>query len=210
MTRAGLLSNSHKVLLGTALFMLLFGKHLGMELEILIFILTPIVYMLDLDANKYVIHYSLPISIKRRLHILYALNIISSFFAVSVVHITYYLEGTNRSIVISLFIFLMNVIGCDLYYYLFCSQEFKKDVLDIDKKQASYQGAVGAIIGVSIAIRMRVGTQSPLEQFILRLGRVGGSILIVCMALFAIWWTWKSRYTFERVIRKGKRGKNIN
>lgn len=205
MAKAGLISSSHKMLLGTVLFMLMFGRYLGVELEILIFILTPIGYMLDLDANKYVINYSLPISIKRRLYILYGMNIVGSLLAVSIVHVTCYLEGISRSGVISIFIFLVNIIGCDLYYYLFCSQEFKKDVLDADKKQASYQGIIGGSIGISIAVRMRAGLQSPLEQFIVSLGRVGSSIFIVCMMIFTLWWTRKSIYTFERVIRNGRR-----
>jgi len=199
--KAGLLHASHSVIIGVAIFMFLFGKYLGLGLEVLIFILTPMGYMLDLDTNKYVMNYSLPISMKRRLHLLYGFTIISSFLSVSMVNLRFYLEGISRSLTISILIFLLNIIGCNLYYALFCSQEFKKDVLDMDSKQAAYQAIIGGIIGISIAVRFRVRLQITLEQFIESLGSIPCYILIGGLLIFTIWWTRKSMQLLERVVR---------
>ena len=57
LAKAGLLRVSHQMIIISSLVMFVFGIYLGGSLEVLIFILTPIGYMLDMDANKYVINY---------------------------------------------------------------------------------------------------------------------------------------------------------
>ena len=57
LAKAGLLRASHQMIIISSLVMFVFGIYLGGSLEVLIFILTPIGYMLDMDANKYVINY---------------------------------------------------------------------------------------------------------------------------------------------------------
>lgn len=199
--QAGLLNISHQIMIGTAIFMFLFGKYIGVELEILIFILTPIGFMLDFDANKYVINYSMPINIKRRLHMLHYLTIANSFIAVTMVSLRYYLGGQSRSLVITLFVFMLDIIGSNLYYYLFCSQEFKKDVLDEDKKQLIYQCIVGALIGIGIAGRLKWGVQSLLQHIILNIGIVAQILLLSGLFIFMIWWTSISMKRLEMVVR---------
>lgn len=205
LTKAGLLRNSHKMILGTSIFMFFFGNILGIELEILIFILTAIGYMLDFDANKYVVNYSMPICLKRRLRMLYDTTIVSSFLSVMMASLRYHLMGVNRSITLCLFIFLVNIIGCNLYYYLFCSQEFKKDVLDEDKRQLIYQGAIGGLIGFSVSTRLQGTLNSRLEAFIIELNRLESVILIGCLLGFTIWWTKKSRRMVEKIVRSGRK-----
>ena len=203
--KAGLFHSSHRIMIGTALFMFMVGKYLGMELEILIFILTPIGYMLDFDAHKYVMNYIMPISMKRRLHLLYIVTIIGSFISVMMVQLRYYLEGSKRSMILCLFIFLVNIMGSNLYYYLFCSQEFKKDVLDEDKKQLIYQCIVGGLIGISVAGRLTRKTRSLIEYLIMSLNGIVGSILIGGMLIFTLWWTKKSMKTLEKTVRGSRR-----
>lgn len=200
-TKAGLLNISHQVMIGTAIFMFLFGRYIGVELEILIFILTPIGFMLDFDANKYVINYSMPINIKRRLHMLHYLTIANSFIAVTMVSIRYYLAGESRSWVITLLVFMIDIIGSNLYYYLFCSQEFKKDVLDEDKKQLVYQCIVGALIGIGIAGRLKWGIQSLIQHVILNIGMLAQVLLLGGLFIFMIWWTGVSMKRLEIVVR---------
>lgn len=208
LTRAGLLKNSYKVMFGTVLFMFLFGKFLGVELEILVFILTSIGYMLDFDANKYVINYSMPICLKRRLHMLYDITIVASLLSVTMVEFRYYLVGNSRAPILGVFVFLMNITGCNLYYYLFCSQEFKKDVLDEDKRQLIYQCIIGGLIGISVAMRLRGNLRNSIESYILKLNTIEGALLMGFLLLFTIWWTKKSRDVFEKTIR-GER-KNLD
>lgn len=200
-SKSGLLKGSQYVMLGILIFMFLLGKHLGATLESLIFILSGVGYMSDFDSNKYVINYSLPISIKRRLHMLYYNTIAASFLSTVVVSLRYYLDGQNRGIIISLFIFFIEIIGCDLYYYLFASPEFKRDIGDDNRGQFIYQCAIGALIGIVISIRLKRIEQGLLERLINGLGSIGGSILIILMGVFTIWWTKCSMKKFERVIR---------
>lgn len=199
--QAGLLQTSHKVILATALFMLLFGKYIGVELEVLIFILTPIGFMLDFDANKYVINYSMPICIKRRLHMLYHLTLLNSIVAVTMVNLRYFLSGESRSIFVSLWVLGLDILGSNLYYYLFCSQEFKKDVLDEDKKQLLYQCIVGALIGIGIAGRLKWGIKSLMEGVILRIGIIGQVILLSGLFVLMIVWTRVSCRRMEAIVR---------
>lgn len=202
-TKAGLLHTSHRVMIGTAIFMFLLGKYLSVELEILIFVLTAIGYMLDFDENKYVISYSMPISIKRRLHMMYYVTIMGSFISVMMVNIRCYLDGNSRSMSLSLVIFMINIIGCNLYYYLFCSQEFKKDILDEDKKQLIYQCLIGGLIGIGIAGKLKWGMQSKIEELLMSLGKFELAFLIGVLSVFTIWWTRRSMQTLERIVRGG-------
>lgn len=204
MSRAGLLQNSHKVILGTVLFMFLFGKYIGIELEILIFILSPMGFMLDLDANKYVINYSIPISIKWRLQLMYHFSVVNSLLAVLMVNIRYALCGESRSLVVSLFIIMADVIGSNLYYYLFCSHEFKKDVLNEDKWQLIYQCIVGALIGIGIAIHLKWRISNQLEILLVNTPVAAQACLLGIMLIFTIWWTKTSVTRFEAVVRNRK------
>lgn len=204
LSKTGLLRNSYCIMAITSGFMLLFGKYIGMELEILIFILTPIIFMLDFDANKYVISYSLPICMKRRLHIIYYLTVAHSFLAVLAVNIGLMISGTRRSLTINCIVFLANIIGSNLYYTLFCSQEFKKDVLDEDKRQLGYQCTIGAMIGIGIASRVKWGINSPIHMIVDRMNNIYRMFLVIVLGIATILWTKVSMNRLERVVRDGK------
>lgn len=209
MLRAGLFHISHRVMLGTALFMFLFGKYIGIELEVLIFILTPMGFMIDLDANKYVINYCLPISIKWRLQLMYHLSVVNSLLAVLMVHLRYALCGETRSLFISLFIIMADIIGSNLYYYLFCSCEFKKDVLDGDKWQMLYQCSVGALIGIDVAIHLKLGISNQVESLLVSIPVAAQVGLLGMMFIFTVWWTKISMTRFEQVVRNRKTHLNV-
>lgn len=192
LTRSGLLNMTNFVIVGTVLGMFLFGIHLGTVLEVLVFILTLLGMLLDFDAKKYVINYSLPMRIKKRLKLLYYITGIDCLLAVSAVHIRFYLIGTPRSIWASLTVFFIDMIGCSIYYALFCSQEFKKDILDEDKKQFVYQFLIGILIGVCISLKLRVGTISNITQYWARLSdniKIVGTVLMGVMACLAIYYS---------------------
>lgn len=201
LSKTGLLRNSYCIMAITAVFMLLFGKYIGVELEILIFILTPIVFMLDFDANKYVISYSLPICMKRRLHIIYYLTIVHSFLAVLAVNVGLMIGGMRRAFTINCVVFLANIIGSNLYYALFCSQEFKKDILDEDKSQLSYQCIIGAMIGIGIATRMKWGINSPIHMLVDQMSSRYRIELVGILTIVAILWTKVSMKRLEKVVR---------
>lgn len=201
MSRAGLFHISYKVILGTALFMFLFGKYIGIELEILIFILSPMGFMLDLDANKYVINYSIPISIKWRLQLMYHFSVVNSLLAVLMVHMRYALCGESRSLVVSLFIIMADVIGSNLYYYLFCSHEFKKDVFNEDKWQMIYQCIVGTLIGIGVAVHLKWRMSNQVEILLVNTPMAVQVCLLGIMLIFTIWWTKTSMARFEAVVR---------
>lgn len=204
LSRSGLLRNSYFIMAITACFMLLFGRYIGVELEILLFILTPIIFMLDFDANKYVISYSLPICMKYRLDIIYYLTVIHSFLAVLALNIGLGLSGLSRPFTVNCTVFLVNIIGSNLYYYLFCSQEFKKDVLDEDKKQLGYQCIIGAMIGIVIATRVRWGLNSPAYILIERMSRGYRIGLVSILAIVTILWTKVSMKRLKVVVRDGR------
>lgn len=199
--RAGLLHASHQMIIATGLFMFLFGKYLGVGLEVFIFILTPIGYMLDFDSNKYVINYSMPICIKRRVMMLYYMMITGAFVAVTMVHLRYCIEGQSRSMTLNLIIFMTNIIGGNLYYYLFSSPEFKKDILDDDKKQLAYQCVLGVMIGISVSDRLKYGIADRIDHYISSLGYGQSIIIISMMFVFTLWWTKYSMKKFEDTVR---------
>lgn len=189
LTRSGLLNMTNCVMVGTVLGMFLFGIHLGTVLEILIFVLTLLGMLLDFDAKKYVINYSLPMRIKKRLQLLYYITCVDCLLAVSAVHVRFYLMGIPRSIWTSLTVFFIDMIGCSIYYALFCSQEFKKDILDEDKKQFIYQFFIGILIGICISVKLRVGTISSITQGWARLSsqmKIMGTVLMGVIACLAI------------------------
>ena len=202
-SKSGLLRCSQYMTIGMALFMFLVGKYIGTTLEILIFVLSGIGHMSDFDSNKYVVNYSLPISMKRRLHILYFNTIVASLLSLFMINLRCYIDGECRSIIINLFVFLMEIIGCDLHYYLFASPEFKKDILDDNRGQFIYQCVIGALIGIVIGVKLRQVRQFSLGRFIENLEFTYGIILIAIILVFAIWWTRCSMRRFERVIRNG-------
>lgn len=204
LSKTGLLRNSYCIMAITSIFMLLFGKYIRVELEILIFILAPIIFMLDFDANKYVISYSLPICMKRRLHIIYYLTVAHSFLAVLAVNIGLMINGTRRSFTINCIVFLANIIGSNVYYALFCSQEFKKDVLDEDKRQLGYQCTIGAMIGIGIASRVKWGINSPIHMLVGRMNNIHRMFLVVILVIATVLWTKASMNRLERVVRDGK------
>lgn len=204
LSKTGLLRNSYCIMAITSGFMLLFGKYIGVELEILIFILTPIVFMLDFDANKYVINYSLPICMKRRLHIIYYLTVVHSFLAVLAVNMGLMINGSRRSFTINCIAFLANIIGSNLYYALFCSQEFKKDVLDEDKKQLGYQCIIGAMIGIGMASRIKWGISSPVHMLVNRMNNTHRMVFVVILVVVTILCTKVSMNRLEKVVRDGR------
>lgn len=204
LSKTGLLRNSYCIMAITSGFMLLFGKYIGVELEILIFILTPIVFMLDFDANKYVINYSLPICMKRRLHIIYYLTVVHSFLAVLAVNMGLMINGSRRSFTINCIAFLANIIGSNLYYALFCSQEFKKDVLDEDKKQLGYQCIIGAMIGIGMASRIKWGISSPVHMLVDRMNNTHRMVFVVILVVVTILCTKVSMNRLEKVVRDGR------
>lgn len=207
-SKAGLLRSSQYVMLGIIVFMFVLGKYLGATLESLIFILSGIGYMSDFDSNKYVINYCLPISMKRRLHMLYYNTIIASFLSTATVSLRCFLDGQNRGLIISLFIFFIEVMGCNLHYYLFASPEFKKDIADDNRGQFIYQCTIGALIGIVISIRLKRIEQGFIERMINNLGPIGGCLLIIVVGGFTLWWTRYSMRKFERVIRNGRKREN--
>lgn len=204
LSKAGLLRNSHYIIAITACLMFLFGKYIGIELEILIFILTPIVLMLDFDANKYVISYTLPIGMRRRLHMIHYLTIVHSFLAVMAVNMSLVIAGLGRSFTINCIIFFCNIIGSNLYYFLFCSQEFKKDVLDEDKRQLGYQCMIGGMIGVCIAIRINGGIESPINILVEHMNSMQRIALIGILTVITVVWTKVSMNRLEKVVRDGR------
>ena len=204
LAKAGLLSASHRMIIATSVFMLLVGNSLGVGLEILLFILTPIGYMLDFDANKYVINYTLPISMKKRLKMLYYMTIAGDFMAVLMVYIRYYIEGQKRSITLTLLVFMFNLIGCNLYYYLFCSPEFKKDILSEDKGQLLYQCVIGAAIGIMIAIRLKHGKVLDIDCYIRALGNVWCTTIVGVLSAITLWWTRCSMKRVQHIVRSWK------
>lgn len=204
LSKAGLLRNSYYIIAITACLMFLFGKYIGIELEILIFILTPIVLMLDFDANKYVISYTLPIGMRRRLHMIHYLTIVHSFLAVMAVNMSLVIAGLGRSFTINCIIFFCNIIGSNLYYFLFCSQEFKKDVLDEDKRQLGYQCIIGGMIGVCIAIRINGGIESPINILVEHMSSMQRIALIGILTVITVVWTKVSMNRLEKVVRDGR------
>lgn len=201
LTKAGLLRAGHQTIIITILFMLLVGRYLGITLEIFIFILTPIGYMLDFDTNKYVMSYSLPISIKGRIRMLYHMMIVGAFLSVTMVHLSYYIYGHSRSIVLTLMMFMVDIIGGSLYYYLFCSPEFRKDILDQNKKQLIYQCAIGVAIGMGIAVRLKSGVNYWINEWISSLKYSQSIILLSSMLIITLWWTRHSMRKVEEIVR---------
>ena len=204
LTKAGLLCISHKVLVFTTLFMFLCGKYIGIELEILILFLTPIGYMLDLDSNRYVMQYSLPINIKIRLQLVYYFSVVTNLCSCIMVNLSYYISGNKRDIMLSLLVFMIEMIGCSLYYFLFSSQELKKDILDEDKLQLIYQAIVGGLMGIEIIFRFNLGATSIIEQGFVQLEQKEKYALIIGLGVFTVWWTKHSMKCFEKEIRHGK------
>ena len=201
LAKVGLLCVSHQMLFVTAIFMFLFGKGLGVSLEIFVFALTSIGYMSDLEANKYVINYSLPISMKRRLKMMYVMTIVGDMVSVLMVHLRYYIVGQERSLILTLSIFMINIIGCNLYYYLFCSSEFNKGIVDGGKKQLLYQCIVGATIGVSLAIRLKYGITQKIDDYMSTWGCGVSMIWLGAMFAFTLWWTMHSFKKVECTVR---------
>lgn len=208
LSKSGLLRNSQYVLIGITIFMFLVGKYLGATLESLIFILSSIGYMSDFDSNKYVINYCLPISTKRRLHMLYYNTILASFLSTTMVSLRCFLDGQSRGLAMSLLIFFIEVMGCNLHYYLFASPEFKKNIVDDNKGQFIYQCTIGALIGIVISIRLKQIEQGFIERMVYNLGTVSKCLLIAFIASFTVWWTRYSMRKFEKVIRDERREKN--
>ena len=208
LSKSGLLRNGQYVLIGIIILMFLVGKYLGATLESLIFILSSIGYMSDFDSNKYVINYCLPISTKRRLHILYYNTIFASFLSTAMVSLRCFLDGQNRGLSVSLFIFFIEVMGCNLHYYLFASPEFKKNIVDDNKGQFIYQCTIGALIGIVISIRLKQIEQGFIERMFHNLDTMSVCLLIVFMGSFTVWWTRYSMRKFEKVIRDERRWEN--
>lgn len=201
LSKSGFLNTSYKIIVLTAAFMLLLGRFLGVEIEVLIFILTPIGLMVDLDSNRYVISYSLPISIRSRLHMLYYLTIFHALIAILCAHLSYRLGNIQRSFICDYMIFLADMLGSSIYYCCFCSQEFKKDVLDEDRNQLIYQCMIGAVVGLGVAVRIKYGLIGPVGVLVHSIPKMIQIVLVVGLSIVTYIVVKKSMIELESVVR---------
>jgi len=125
--RGGFFKESYKFLAVTILVLIAFALKIGADVEVIIFTFLGMGIFLDLDERKYSLATALPMKIKTRIKMLYINTYVICFLGSLSAQLAYLIRGELRPISTMVIVWMLSVIGCNLYYLIFASNEFKED-----------------------------------------------------------------------------------
>ena len=135
------------------LFMMipLLSKWLGMDIEVIVFSSISYFMIQDLCNKKFPLLTSMPIRSHTITTMLYVNALIFCFLGVTLSHIFYAMIHVNRPLFVSFIVFLLSLLGGNLYYVLFTSSEFSEDPSEQIVKMFPY------IFGVILIVIILLG-----------------------------------------------------